>query len=379
MVEWTRRSVLGAGIAALLGGCGWSGDAEDDSAEAPVPKAETAPVAQLERLELRLHPGDRFPLMKTVVQELQQSSVLGPATSQTRLELLLTLTVEEIAADRKRLGVRYNRVRYSQDVAGAKLDYDSAATRGAIPKAALPYHGLVGNGFSFWIGQDNQILEPVGFSEFLERCVRDVPLEERREVLAKFAQTTADEGIANFVDDSIGLLPYDVDGKRDGGNVAEGDSWSRERRLLQPMPLYLKTRYTLRELTPHVAEIDVLGTVTNATTTDSEAASRKVTPASAESGGVGASSTPDVVVKRGSTLGSCTIDRGTGLPLKSHVERYLDMTVTLPNGLEFEQRKRTVTTIQAFPQQKGGSGSPAASTASRGDSRPIEIGGPRRR
>ena len=372
--------MIGASLAALLGGCNWSGGDEDDSVEVPMPKAEPTPVAHVEKLELNLKIGDRFPLMKTVVQELQQASVLGPATSQTRLELLLTLTVEEVTEDRKRLGVRYNRVRYSQDVAGEKFDYDSTTARGGVPKAALPYQGLVGNGFSFWVGKDNQIQEPVGFPEFLERCVRDVPAEERREVLGKFAQTTADEGIANFVDDSIGLLPYEIEGKDRGSNVAEGDSWTRERRLLQPMPLYLKTRYTLREMTPAVAEIDILGTAAHSTTTEDESTRDQVVQASGTAGAdrKKPASGPDVVVKRGSTLGSCTIDRATGLPLKSHVERYLDMTVTLPNGLQFEQRKRTVTTIQAFPQQRSISGEGNSPTASRGDSRPIEIGGPRR-
>jgi hypothetical protein len=61
--------------------------------------------------------------------------------------------------------------------------------------------------------------------------------------------------------------------------------------------------------------------------------------------------TPDVMVRGGNAFGTCTIDRSTGLPLESKVERYLEMNVRLPNGLAFEQRKRTVTTIQAFPQQ----------------------------
>lgn len=349
----TRRAALGASLAAVLSGCGWFGNDPDEAGVELPPLAEPLPRANVESLELNLKVGDRFPLMKTVTQELRQASVIGPALSQTRLELLLTLTVEDVQPDRKRLGVRYNRVRYSQDVAGEKFDFDSASVQPPVPRAALPYLGLVNNGFAFWIGRDNQIIEPVGFPEFLGRCVQNVPQAERAQVLGKFAQTTADEGIANFVDDSIGLLPYDIDGKAPG-NVAEGDTWTRERRLMQPMPLYLQNRYTLRELTPQIAEIDILGSVTPATTSSDLSNSSTIVQASAEVDPQKKRSaeTPDVIVRNGKSFGTCTIDRPTGLPLKSNVERYLDMTVRLPNGLEFEQRKRTVTTIQAFPQQR---------------------------
>lgn len=337
-----RRSALKMGVTAVIAfsGCGWFGD--DEGADPVVPKADALPTAQVEALELRLKVGDRFPLRKTVTQELHQASSIGPAISHTQLELLLTLTVEEVLPDRKRLAVRYNRVKYSQDLAGDKFDVDSNRLDQNPPVAALPYLGLVDNGFAFWVGRDNQIIEPVGFPEFLERCVRAVPQTERKEVLKRFAQSTADEGVANFVDDSIGLLPYEVDGKSKGTNVAEGDTWTRERRLMQPMPLYLNNRYTLRSLTPKFAEIDILGKVTPA-----------ATPKDPEEGVVQASmkATPDVMVRGGNAFGTCTIDRSTGLPLESKVERYLEMNVRLPNGLAFEQRKRTVTTIQAFPQQ----------------------------
>lgn len=345
-----RRTALRAGASALLAisGCGWLGD--EVAVEPEIPKAATLPVAQVETLELHLKVGDRFPLKKTVTQELHQASAIGPAISHTELELLLTLHVEEVLPDRKRLGVRYNRVKYSQDMAGEKFSVDSSRPEAGAPSAAMPYLGLVDNGFSFWVGRDNQIIEPIGFPEFLERCVRSVPESERKEVLRQFAQSTADEGVANFVDDSIGLLPYEVDGKEGGTGVTEGDTWTRDRRLMLPMPLYLQTRYTLRSLTPKLAEIDVLGKVSPAATPQDE---QGILPVSAETEPRGAKkkTSPDIVVRGGKAFGSCTIDRATGLPLESKVERFLEMNVRLPNGLSFEQRKRTVTTIQAFPQQ----------------------------
>jgi hypothetical protein len=59
-----------------------------------------------------------------------------------------------------------------------------------------------------------------------------------------------------------------------------------------------------------------------------------------------------VSVLGGRCLGSCTVDRSTGLPTSSRVERYVDLMMELPDGTQLKQRKETFTTIQAFLDQE---------------------------
>ncbi|MEX0703101.1 MAG: DUF6263 family protein [Planctomycetales bacterium] len=323
-----------------VAGCGWEDEAEE--AEVPALEAATtappkAPLLEEERLELKLAPGDRFPLMKTVEQTITQGRGAEGSESRSLLEMLLAITVEDVQPDgRKLLGVRYQRVRYVQDVAGERVEFDSAAPPHSVPLAAEPYRRLVDNGFSFWLGADNRVRDLVGFDEFLRRCVQDVPIAQRADVLARFSRTTSEEGIANFIDDSIGILPYASERGERASVVREGSTWSREQRFEQPLPVYLRTDYTLRRLTGEVAHVDVLGTIGPSTT---------YRPTQEAADGV------RIRIRNGHSFGSCTIRRDTGLPVESRIERLFDMTVLVPGGGEFEQQKRIVTTIRTFPQQ----------------------------
>src|SRR5690606_16904531 len=112
------------------------------------------------------------------------------------LEMLMAITVEDVRPDgRKLFNVRYQRVRYVQEIDGERVEFDSTARPTAIPPEVAPYRRLVDNGFSFWLGPDNRIDDLVGFDEFLKRCVQDVPPARRGEVLAQFARTSSEEGI----------------------------------------------------------------------------------------------------------------------------------------------------------------------------------------
>ena len=193
-----------------------------------------APPASKTRLELRLPLGRPVPLLKTVEQILVQKMPGGDRTSRSSLELAVTLRLEEKAPDGSQLlSVVYNRVRYRQDVAGRSFLFDSTVPAEPLPVEALPYKGLVGNGFSFWISQDHRLVQPVGFAEFLKSCIRDVPPARQQHVLLTFANA-AEEGFANFVDDSLGFLPPTPD-------VGQDDAWKHDRRLAGPIPLQLST------------------------------------------------------------------------------------------------------------------------------------------
>lgn len=334
-------------------GCGWFGgdDAEESSptveaaAEAPPPTAvDPQPTA---RLQLDLKPQDRFPLLKTVTQRLEQNLPAGVSVSESELSLLMAITVEQVTADgRTLLRVDYDKVRYRRDFGGKQLVYDSTSPPDVVPAEALPYQGLVGNGFAFWLKPDNSIGEVVGFDDFLQRCVRDVAPAQRQSVLSAIQSFSGGgtDGIANFVDDSVGLLPV-IEGSADTTDqnatsaepvVAVGSQWVQERRFLQPIPIYLRNTCTVRSLDERTAEIDIAGSMVGTTSFFQPE---------------GPDSQMKLSVRGGRAFGTCVIRRDTGLPVNTRIERILDMDVQPVGGEGFTQRKHLVTTIRAFPEQ----------------------------
>jgi hypothetical protein len=297
----------------------------------PPPRVATA---RGERLELRLHAGDRFPLLKTVEQTLIQKSEQFPAVAQTKLSLMMALQVEQVTDSAILLSVNYNRITYAHDLNGQRLEYDSAVHQNNVPHDVLPYAGMINNGFSFWIGRDNKIRELVGYNEFLQRCVQNVTGERRDTLLAEISSRFGDDGVANFIDDSIGLLPYDTNADSDSATrVAPGDVWTREHRMLQPAPIYLTSTYRLMSINERTAEIDITGRIASGESVrQAEAASLKILG--------------------GHSLGKCTVDRGTGLPLQMDQTRFLSMIVTTADGQQIPQDKTIITTIRAFPEMK---------------------------
>jgi len=285
-----------------------------------------------ERLELRLNRGDCFPLMKTVEQTLMQKSETHPAFAKTRLELSLAITVQDVQPNAILLGIVYSRVVYEHDISGRRLRFDSAAQQGAVPWDAIPYAGMVGNGFSFWLGRENRIRELVGYREFLERCVERVPMDRQQSLLAELSGRFGADGVANFVDDSIGLLPYDASIDQEAPTlVMPGDVWIRERRLMQPVPVHMTSTYKLTGINERTAEIEIAGRIASSEAVNSNGLGR-------------------VRISEGRSEGTCIVDRATGLPLDVSVTRTLSLRVGTEDGVEVQQDKSIVTTILAFPE-----------------------------
>jgi len=359
-------AVIGLALTWGLSGCGWKiPDAEDAVADQAMSElsgsggrstdgvmlASTKDL-KTENLELRLQVGDRFPLIKTVEQRLKQLSATGGPVveSSSQLTMTLAIQVEEIRDEVKRLGVRYQRVRYEHDIAGEQVRYDSAIPEMSIPQPAQVFHGLVDNGFSFLLGADNRIVKVIEFDAFLKRCVRHVPPDQQRELLTRLVASQEDEGIANFIDDSIGLLPYNIDSRNAGGSVKVGDTWRKNRQIVRPIPLNIDTVYKLESLNPRYANVELFGQIMPAQI-------EHVGNTAAQQAGL----TEKMSLRSGHCFGTCTIDRESGLPIQSRVVRQMDMTLELPTGARFDQRKEITTTIRAFPQQA------SAATARNGD------------
>lgn len=322
--------------------------AEDPSA-APTTRDETnlgtsaIPVAQAEPadlldLRLRVEAGDRFPLIKTVRQSVLQQSSSGEATADTELELHIVLKVEAVSDESVVFHIRYSRVRFVQDGQGRRAIYDSAKPRAKIPFAAVPFAGLVGNGYSVRVGRDHQIKEMIGHDEFLQRCIAGVPLDRRQNLMNEIAVRFGDEGVAGFIPDTIGLLPFDADAKAEiASRVQEGDSWKYERHLMQPVPVHLKSTCRVVRVSERQAEIDIAGRVTPGKTY-------------ATAQRTGSSS---VSIRGGSTMGVCIVDRRTGLPIDVQRTEILQVDVAAPDGSQVRQDKRIETFVRLFPTERG--------------------------
>ena len=324
---------------------------EESSSPEPAADAPADPAVSKARLTVNLEPGAKFPLKKTVKKTLTQSTLQGPVENTERIELFMSVTLEEVQDQNKKFRILYNRVKYESNMNGQRTQYDSTLPAGNVPTQALAYRGMVNNGFSFWVGADNKITEVVDFNNFLKRCLNHVPPHLADSVSQSLAHYSGQEGIANFVDDTIGLLPYDPDSPDGSSVVRLGGHWSKSRHFNDPVPMSLHSTYTLRELTDNVAKVEVMG---------------DIVPAAAVSN---PQQEVSLQIQGGHSVGTCTIDRETGLPLDSHMDHQLTMSVQL-NGMQFDQQKRVVTTVKMYPEQSPG----AASTITAGQ-QPQQNGG----
>ena len=295
------------------------------------PAVPTAPAVERASLTLRLSPGDRFPLRKVVEQELIQSEAGGAAeTSRSRLEMLMAITVEEVDAAGTRFAVRYDRIRYARQVGDETLAYDSLQPPVALPLELAAYQGMLGQGFSFRIGRDNRIAEVHGFGEFLQASLRNVPEANRADVLLGVETSSGEDGVADFIDDTIGLLPSETP-------KAPGDTWRRPRRVARPVPMQIDRVCTHRDLTPDLAVIDLRGQVTPVMSSGVQTVGHD---------GV------RLLVRGGTTEGHCVLYRDTGLR-RSRIVQTIDLTVSLQGGETFDQRKRVITRVESYPAMTG--------------------------
>lgn len=161
-------------------------------------------------LRLRVQTGERFPLIKTAEQQLIQTSPSVSITAITQLQLILILLAEDVTDDYVVFNARYTRVYYAHTVDGHRNTYDSTSSIGPIPHDAGPYTGLVNNGYSVRIGRSSQVEERIRHDLFLQRCVSEVPYERRKTLMNEVAVRFGDEGMAGFIPDTIGLLPFDT-------------------------------------------------------------------------------------------------------------------------------------------------------------------------
>lgn len=88
----------------------------------------------------------------------------------------------------------------------------------------------------------------------------------------------------------------------------------------------------LKNLTPEIAEIAIVGTIDPSNYVD-DVRQLKLT------------------VRAGQCSGTCLVDRHTGMPRQSRIDRVVEMVAQLADGTEIPQRKEVVTTVVAYLEQ----------------------------
>ena len=282
--------------------------------------------------EARLKVGDRFPFLKTVEHRLTQVDQAGTQVNSSRTDVNLVLFVETANPDGRALvTAQFQRVKYSQDILGKRIVYASDEPHEAIPPEALLYSGLTNNGFSFWLGPNNKVIEIVGYGDFLRRCLRNFPEQSRSNVLLQLEGIKSADAIANFLDESLGMLMMSDDLKRPGPAGKKGDFWELEPRYCDaPSPLMTNSRCILKELTSEVAEVLLTGRITGSPE-----------PVSMQD----AEGDVKVLFKSGHSTGSCRINAKSGIPIQSQIQRSFELVMEFPDGQRIQQNKDTITTF----------------------------------
>lgn len=299
------------------------------------PQLMTAPALEKAQLQLKLQPGLRLPLVKVIETELTQASGNGlPEVHKSRLELGMVISVldqRQQGTFETKLGVQYNKIRLTRDAGGKRLEFDSSnpIVQTASSPELVAYQTMVGDGFAYWISQDNRVTSVEGFQEFMNRCLGHMPSAAQRVAMLGIEGSSGEDGLADFVDSTIGLLPYN-------SAKAIGETWSREVSVSRPVPMRRTEVYTLKDLDPVIATVQVAAQIAPSTSLGHQMDSE---------GGV------RLVIQGGALTGQSEIFRDSGLPKHSQTTERLDMLVQMAGGVEFQQAKTTTTTISAYPPQ----------------------------
>ena len=286
--------------------------------------------------------GDRFPFLKTMEHQLTQIDEGVTQVSSSRTDIHFSLIVEIVATDgRKRLLVEFQNVQHEQSLLNQRITYSSDKPNVPVPTAALLYAGLVNNGFSFWIGSDNQVLEIVDYPDFLRRCLRNVPQADVGPLQQQLDQIDPAGAVGSFVDESLGLFAAYQGRNQDRREAKKGATWELEpQRFEAPVPMSIHTRCLLKEISPDDAHILLTGKI--------EAS--EVPSLIRDDGCI-----LKIFVRGGHTSGSCRIHPQTGIPAQSEIQRTLDLIVEMEDGHQIQQTKDARSSLASIPPRSANS------------------------
>ncbi|MBD3672458.1 MAG: hypothetical protein HUJ26_02930 [Planctomycetaceae bacterium] len=280
--------------------------------------------------------GKTYYFQKTIEQRLTGGAESATNPVSEEIELLIALHVLKALPGHYEIDVEFQSVRYHSQLGGRKIIYDSRDQIVAPPEA-LPYQGLVGNGFQFVLTRDNQITRIEGYAEFLQNCVSEYSPESKQQFLnASGAHEHRPQKLVsaamNFLDESIALLPFGE--LETQGNPFPVDSkWQKTFLKAQPVPVQelLNARIEHVSGDGKTAHVVIQG---------------DLKPIHSQG-----TMTEDAVRTRflgGTVTGSCSLSLTTGLPQSCRIQRDMEIEMASLNHPTVTARKTVITSLEAW-------------------------------
>lgn len=209
---------------------------------------------------------------------------------------------------------------------GTREIFDSLNSSQAPTRGIVGCHGLLGNGFRFWLSERGELLAVDDFAGFLDRCSEAVPdSRARRQFRRELEETWGSENPTQLLHDWIGLIP--VRGQEVGQRWVESRSVSPVERLQS------STEYSLVQQGERQQALEWAGRQTSRGTPQVEE--------EIEVRSLGAD-----------WHGSARIEVGSQLCVDLLETQQSRMAVRTPTGREFTQSRTTTLRIERLPSSQ---------------------------
>ncbi|RPI91009.1 MAG: hypothetical protein EHM42_00485 [Planctomycetaceae bacterium] len=277
-----------------------------------------------------LQPGESFPLVSRLEDELEQQTSQGAVVSRSTLEVSCVVTFLGNGAETgttPQFQVRFGRVRHTREISGQPtVKFDSHGESSGPADDLLGIAGLSGEGFRYRYSQRLGVLGSEDFGEFVTHSA------DAGTAAGQISEATTDahsqlrsqwglRGTTETLRDLLGLTW--LRSKR------PGERWTEKRLLLTGVPLRQESDFVLLQQRGDLAGIEWESRMTPVTG-PKESQDRHLS----------------VALVSGDGTGSAWIDRRTGLPQIFEQTQRLEMQVRTASGSEFLQTKTSMLRIE---------------------------------
>jgi hypothetical protein len=326
-----------------LVGCGSQVAVDRSSVDLEIPEDEQeGEVPGNPPSDTRLHPGDRFGFSRRLTTVLTQPGSSEAYETRALSHLEMTIVFEgfsippslidadarvnarpgEPPARQFQLGfLRCRQIHEFPD--GTREVFDSLNSPQTPTQGIVGCHGLMGNGFRFWLSERGELLAVDDFAGFLDRCSEAVPdsrgrLQFRRDL----EETWGREDPTQLLHDWIGLIPVR------GQEV--GQRWVESRPISRADRLQSSTEYSLVQQGERQQTLEWAGRQTSRGTPQVD---------------------DDIEIRSlgADWHGSAGIEIGSQLCLDLLETQQSRMAVRTPTGREFTQSRTTTLRIERLP------------------------------
>jgi hypothetical protein len=241
-----------------LAGCGSQVAVDPSSVDLEFPEEDQGGEAEANSAgDTGLQPGDRFGFSRRLTTVLTQPGAGEPCETRALSHLELTIVFEgfsippSLIESDARVSVRpgepparqfqlgFLRCRQLTEFPDGRREvFDSLNASQTPTRGIVGCHGLMGNGFRFWLSERGELLAVDDFAGFLDRCSEAVSdSRARRQFRRDLEETWGSENPAQLLHDWVGLIPVRVQDV--------GQRWVESRPISPVERLQSSTEYSL--------------------------------------------------------------------------------------------------------------------------------------